>query len=62
MALIPQRMLNAYSKGPVGGNTYVYEDGDFVINFAACDGDTTKCEAEVEPFTLQWRTVFNAQQ
>jgi mannan polymerase II complex MNN11 subunit len=54
-------MLNAYSRGDAAGKTDVYKDGDFVIHFAGCDGlDAPDCEAEAEPFSRQWRTIFNA--
>lgn len=62
LAIVPQRILNAYSRGDTGAKTQVYKDGDFIINFAGCDGpEGHKCETEAEPFLMQWRTIFNAQ-
>ena len=61
LAIIPQRVLNAYSRGDIAGKTHVWKDGDFVINFAGCSGpDAPMCENEAEPFMRQWQATFAA--
>ncbi|KAN0113010.1 glycosyltransferase family 34 protein [Hyaloscypha variabilis] len=57
LALIPQRIMNAYSKADAAGDG-TYKDGDLVIRFAGCDKGGRDCAAEAEPFSRQWKTVF----
>jgi mannan polymerase II complex MNN11 subunit len=60
LGLIPQRIMNAYSKeGAAGDGTY--KDGDLVIRFAGCDKVGRDCAAEAEPFSKQWKTAFRVQ-
>jgi mannan polymerase II complex MNN11 subunit len=64
MALIPQRILNSYSRnvGTGAGKNDLYKDGDFVIYFKGCNQEgAPKCETEAEPYMKQWKTIFNAQ-
>ncbi|KAI9735725.1 MAG: hypothetical protein M1818_006333 [Claussenomyces sp. TS43310] len=59
LALIPQRTMNAYSKGE--GASVIYKDGDFVITFANCNAaNYADCEIEADTFQRQWRTIFRA--
>ncbi|KAH8687860.1 galactosyl transferase GMA12/MNN10 family-domain-containing protein [Tricladium varicosporioides] len=60
LMLIPQRIMNAYTKEQSAGETGTYKDGDFVIRFAGCGGSTRDCVKEAEPFSKQWKTVFRA--
>ena len=48
MALVPQRVLNAYTSIQGEG---MYKDGDFVANLHGCDlpGSGRDCEREAEP-------------
>lgn len=62
LGIIPQRHLNAYVKDAPGEQPGIYKDGDFVIRFAGCEyGRARDCAKEAEPFSKQWRTVFNSQ-
>lgn len=62
MALVPQKIMNSYHKGQEGtGEQGTYKDGDLVVRFAGCDQDPNRnCTREAEPFSKQWRTIFNA--
>jgi mannan polymerase II complex MNN11 subunit len=61
LALIPQRSINAYSKESPANESGIYKDGDFIIRFAGCElGAGRDCKKEAEPFSKQWRTLFNA--
>ncbi|KFZ22744.1 hypothetical protein V502_02785 [Pseudogymnoascus sp. VKM F-4520 (FW-2644)] len=60
LGLVPQNILNSYSRAPANGKTDVYKEGDFVINFEGCDtAGQPKCEDEAKPFSKQWRQAFN---
>lgn len=62
LAIIPQRIMNAYSAEGRTDAAGVYKDGDFVIRFEGCEsGGDRNCEKEAEPFSQQWRTFFRAQ-
>ncbi|PWY87654.1 hypothetical protein BO70DRAFT_332741 [Aspergillus heteromorphus CBS 117.55] len=56
LALIPQRVINAYSKdSSAAGADGTYKEGDFVIRFVGCDTDTKRnCEKEMDPFYRSW--------
>ncbi|TVY53143.1 putative alpha-1,6-mannosyltransferase MNN11 [Lachnellula cervina] len=60
LALVPQRKMNSYGKASVTDESGAYKDGDFVIRFHGCDSLGRDCQAEAEPFSKQWRTVFHA--
>ncbi|RDW82123.1 hypothetical protein BP6252_03235 [Coleophoma cylindrospora] len=62
LAIVPQKLLNSYHKGREGtGEQGTYKDGDWVVRFAGCEQDATRnCIDEAEPFSKQWRTIFNA--
>ena len=54
-ALVPQRMLNAYSKDSSGASPDgSYKDGDFVIRFPACDGGEAQDCDELDPYYAMW--------
>ncbi|KAF3386424.1 putative alpha-1,2-galactosyltransferase [Penicillium rolfsii] len=54
-ALVPQRILNAYSKDSSGASPDgSYKDGDFVIRFPSCDeGKSRDCD-ELDPYYSMW--------
>ncbi|PYH96254.1 hypothetical protein BO71DRAFT_448802 [Aspergillus ellipticus CBS 707.79] len=56
LALIPQRVINAYSKVSSAATTDgTYKEGDFVIRFPGCDTDTKRsCEKEMTPYYRLW--------
>lgn len=55
LALVPQRILNSYSKEKGGQD---YKEGDLVVRLYACGeaGEDT-CETESQRFA-QWKTAF----
>jgi len=60
LALVPQRIMNAYSKGLGGEDPGTYKDGDFVVRFAGCEeGHGRDCAAEAEGFSRLWHVVFS---
>lgn len=57
LALVPQSMLNSYSKSEKGAE---YTPGDLVVRFAECEKKSSiHCSKESKPFEKQWRTSFN---
>ncbi|KAL4780724.1 galactosyl transferase GMA12/MNN10 family-domain-containing protein [Aspergillus varians] len=56
LALIPQRVINAYSKdSPGAGVDGTYKDGDLIIRFFRCDTDPGQnCEREMHPYYNMW--------
>ncbi|KAL5343745.1 galactosyl transferase GMA12/MNN10 family-domain-containing protein [Aspergillus crustosus] len=56
LALVPQRVINAYSQdspGAAAGGTY--KDGDLIIRFFGCHVDPKrKCENELNPYYNLW--------
>ncbi|KAI1922097.1 putative alpha-1,6-mannosyltransferase mnn11 [Ophidiomyces ophidiicola] len=56
LALVPQRLLNAYS--PVSQKPSpdgVYREGDFIIRFKDCEvGSNLKCENQMDAYFQQW--------
>lgn len=56
MAVVPQRVLNAYSKDSTGAAIDgTYKEGDLVLRFVGCDSDNQRsCEMEMEPFYKLW--------
>ncbi|KAI9369252.1 galactosyl transferase GMA12/MNN10 family-domain-containing protein [Aspergillus egyptiacus] len=56
LALIPQRVINAYSNDSSGAAfDGTYKDGDLIIRFFGCDGDPKRdCESEMDPYYKLW--------
>ncbi|KAL1973306.1 hypothetical protein VTN31DRAFT_5941 [Thermomyces dupontii] len=56
LALVPQRVINAYSKDSPGAAVDgTYQNGDFVIHFHGCeDSKGRDCEAEMLPYYNRW--------
>ncbi|KAF9888106.1 hypothetical protein FE257_009242 [Aspergillus nanangensis] len=56
LALVPQRIINAYSKESNGaGKDGSYKEGDFIIRFFGCDSDPKRnCEKELDPYYNLW--------
>ncbi|KAL2215903.1 alpha-1,6-mannosyltransferase subunit [Thermoascus aurantiacus ATCC 26904] len=59
LALVPQRILSAYSKDSPGAAVNgTYKEGDFVIRFAGCENDSTRnCEQEMGPYYARWQRM-----
>ncbi|KAJ4307185.1 putative alpha-1,6-mannosyltransferase mnn11 [Collariella sp. IMI 366227] len=58
MAIVDQRVMNAYSKGDKGEE---YREGDFVVRFSDCTADGPEsCETVSQPFVQQWRKLVGA--
>ncbi|KAL2126563.1 hypothetical protein VTI74DRAFT_668 [Chaetomium olivicolor] len=56
MAIVDQRVMNAYSKGAKGTE---YRDGDLVVRFPECKADGPEaCAAESQAFVQQWRRLI----
>jgi mannan polymerase II complex MNN11 subunit len=58
LALVPQRIMNAYPKGQTVNESEAYKDGDFIVRFAGCEQAGRSCATEAEPFSKLWRTIF----
>jgi len=58
LALVPQRIMNAYPKGQTVNESEAYRDGDFIVRFAGCEQAGRSCATQAAPFSKQWRTVF----
>lgn len=58
LALVPQRIMNAYPKGQTVNESEAYKDGDFIVRFAGCEQAGRFCATEAAPFSKQWRAVF----
>ncbi|KAL4803638.1 galactosyl transferase GMA12/MNN10 family-domain-containing protein [Aspergillus unguis] len=56
LALIPQRVINAYSKdSPGAGVDGTYRDSDLIVRFFGCDTDAQRnCEREMAPYYDLW--------
>ncbi|KAL4872957.1 hypothetical protein BDV12DRAFT_161051 [Aspergillus spectabilis] len=56
LALIPQRVINAYSEdSPGAAADGTYKDGDLIIRFFGCDIDPKRnCESELVPYYNLW--------
>ncbi|KAI9792455.1 MAG: hypothetical protein M1816_002339 [Peltula sp. TS41687] len=60
LALIPQRIMNAYNTDDASDPTHVGDDclfnqGDFIIHFSGCGtGKVRRCEDELEPYYIAW--------
>ncbi|RKF54798.1 putative alpha-1,2-galactosyltransferase C8D2.17 [Erysiphe neolycopersici] len=50
LALIPQRMLNSYSKPDTTSEAGVYREGDFVVELTGCEQTDRNCATEVQPY------------
>ncbi|KAE8549223.1 hypothetical protein EYB25_007739 [Talaromyces marneffei] len=56
LALIPQRVINSYSKdSPDVATDGTYHDGDFVIHLNDCDAQGRSCEEELQPYYSMWQ-------
>ncbi|KAI0389736.1 galactosyl transferase GMA12/MNN10 family-domain-containing protein [Xylariaceae sp. FL0594] len=55
MAIIPQRVINAYSEEKHGAQ---YRDGDIAVVFAQCWTRKSSCVEEGQRYSQQWRTAF----
>jgi mannan polymerase II complex MNN11 subunit len=56
MAIVDQRLMNAYNKG---AKDALYQNGDLAVRFPDCEasgGET--CVAETESFVQAWRRLF----
>lgn len=60
LAIIPQRTINAYSKGTSAEDPGLYKVGDFVIRFAGCELAGRDCIKEADLYSKQWRAAFNS--
>ncbi len=60
LALVPQRIMNSYSKSD--NTTSTYTEGDFVVRLNGCEqGGERNCETEAEPFLKKWREVVKTE-
>jgi mannan polymerase II complex MNN11 subunit len=58
MAIVDQRVLNAYAKG---GKEEEYKDGDLVVRFPECTAaGAQSCETQSQVFVQAWRRVFTS--
>nr|OQO26850.1 hypothetical protein B0A51_07810 [Rachicladosporium sp. CCFEE 5018] len=58
LALIPQRVLNGYTKEVAGSEEGRYQEGDFVANFHGCARDPKRnCEMEMKPLMVRWKEL-----
>lgn len=58
LALVPQRVLNSYTRDTGASNEGVYQEGDFVANFHGCARDAARsCEEEMKPLMSRWREL-----
>ncbi|MCJ1480497.1 hypothetical protein MMC06_000652 [Schaereria dolodes] len=61
LALIPQRLLNAYGLDieSRGGVEVMYKDHDFIVNLVGCAKDPIRsCAQEMESYYRQWKTAI----
>lgn len=62
MAIVHQRIMNAFVKSDSTNEESAYKDGDFVVRFPECDNpDKKNCETLSQPFSQEWQTIFHAQ-
>ncbi|EEQ33606.1 putative alpha-1,6-mannosyltransferase mnn11 [Microsporum canis] len=56
LALIPQKMINAYShEAPKPGANGLYTEGDFIVRLGGCESTPSRsCEREMEPYWSKW--------
>lgn len=60
--LVPQRVLNAYSKDSTGAaSDGTYKDGDFVIRFPGCDQSAEGDCLEMEAYYKVWQKKIKAE-
>ncbi|ORY18738.1 galactosyl transferase GMA12/MNN10 family-domain-containing protein [Clohesyomyces aquaticus] len=50
LALVPQNLINAYTKGPASAKNGKYKDGDLIAAFPGCDKDKFTCADDMQPF------------
>lgn len=56
LAIVPQRLINAYSNNKVGAQ---YEDNDIVVRFPGCaNPGELQCEEESKRFLPKWQQAF----
>ncbi len=56
LSLVPQNIINAYSKSGKGA---VYKDGDIIVRFPDCAKSKAEdCVVESQRFEQSWRTSF----
>lgn len=56
LAIVPQRLINAYSKGQ--GD--LYKEDDIVVRFPGClsGSNPSECEEEAKKFLPRWQKAF----
>ncbi|KAM0689354.1 hypothetical protein Q7P36_011432 [Cladosporium allicinum] len=58
LALVPQRILNSYTRDTGASNEGIYQEGDFIANFHGCARDAARnCEEEMRPLMTRWREL-----
>ncbi|KAK3650920.1 putative alpha-1,6-mannosyltransferase mnn11 [Elasticomyces elasticus] len=58
LALVPQRVLNSYTRETGGNADGIYGEGDFIANFHGCQRDPNRnCEEEMRPLMIRWREL-----
>ncbi|KAK6435796.1 putative alpha-1,6-mannosyltransferase mnn11 [Oleoguttula sp. CCFEE 5521] len=59
LALVPQRVLNGYTKEVAGSEEEGrYQEGDFIANFHGCARDPKRdCEMEMKPLMVRWKEL-----
>ena len=65
LALIPQKLINAYSKDlpSRGGQAIMYEEGDFIVKLEGCDWDESRnCEKEFDQYFAEWKKLISRRQ
>jgi mannan polymerase II complex MNN11 subunit len=62
LAVIPQRIINAYNKENTKDQDGAYVDGDFVIRFPGCENNGRDCEKQADALSKRWRAVFDSRQ
>ncbi|KAL1589050.1 hypothetical protein WHR41_02190 [Cladosporium halotolerans] len=62
LALVPQRVLNSYTRDTGSSGEGIYQEGDFVANFHGCARDAARnCEEEMKPLMSRWRELRDGQ-
>lgn len=56
LAIVPQRLINAYSKG----QGELYKEDDIVVRFPGClfGSNPAECEEEAKRFLPRWQKAF----
>ncbi|KAI6250269.1 alpha-1,2-galactosyltransferase [Erysiphe necator] len=58
LALVPQRMLNSYSKPDTTSDFGVYREGDFVVELTGCEQPERNCATEVQPYLERSKIII----